>query len=138
MKNVTTVALVIAAVLVVSAVLGVKIDKNNGSIALGGTSLGPESATTTNFSWSAAATGRQIKTGSGVLGSIIIGNATAVGTLTLYDATTTGSHADHPTTTLAVINTGTLSGTYQYNVAFNRGLVAEMSVTFATSTITSQ
>lgn len=94
-------------------------------------------ATTTDYTWSATSPqGRIIKTGSGTLGSIVIGNATAVGTITLYDATTTVNGSLFGTTTLAVINTGSLSGTYTYDVGFGRGLLAVMSSTLATSTIT--
>lgn len=94
------------------------------------------SATTTDSLWASTfLQGKQIKIGTGVLGSVIIGNATAVGTLTLYDATTTTNGAIYGTTTLAVINTGTPGSTLTYNVAFSRGLLAVMSNTLATSTI---
>lgn len=93
-------------------------------------------ATTTSFNWSGFAQGVQLKTSSGVLGSIVLGNATAVGTITLYDATTTVNGAVYGTTTLAVINTGATPNTYTYDVAFSRGLLAVSSATLATSTIT--
>lgn len=72
----------------------------------------------------------------GVLGSVIITGANT-GVMNFYDATTTASHADHATTTIATIPASAAAGTYTFDVATVRGLVYDLdSGITATSTIT--
>ena len=135
MRNKIIVIFLFSVLVLINAIVIVK-SFNNTPVGSISSDAFAYTATTTDFTWANNQTNYVLKTGQGSLGSIVIGNATAVGTLYLYDATTTAAHANHATTTLAVINVGALSGTYIYDVAFTRGLVAVMSSTFATSTIT--
>lgn len=96
--------------------------------------------TTTDSTWNAAAlqTGgfKLLRNGPGILGSIIINNST-LGSFTLYDATTTVNGGVYGTTTLAKAVASVAAGTYTYDVAFSRGLIAEFqSSNVASSTIT--
>lgn len=100
-------------------------------------------ATTTDSTWNATAFPTKfkvLKTGSGYLGSVVISGATAAAGLNFYDATTTGPHANHATTSIAVLNVSSPAGTYVYNVSFARGLIVEFpsSLGAASSTITWQ
>jgi len=94
-------------------------------------------ATTTDSNWNSSA-GKLIKTGSGTLGSVVV-TLSSNAPLYLYDATTTGPHSDHPTTTLAAFSS-TTAGTYTFDVSFMRGLivVGQSSVGVASTTITSR
>ncbi len=97
-------------------------------------------STTTDATWSSRDGQKIIKTGPGVLRTVNFPVVTT-GTLELYDATTTISHANHATTTLHVFPISTVGGSYDINVAFTRGLLAVWSATaggIATSTIISE
>ena len=81
-----------------------------------------------------------LKTSFGILGSVVI---TGVGTgdLTLYNATTTNANlrAIAATSSLPVIAsfpTSTAVGNYDFDVAFNDGLLAVFTGVIGTSTIT--
>lgn len=79
-----------------------------------------------------------IKTGPGTLANVVIVNESS-GVINFYDGTTTTSHADHATKTITVIPASLAEGTYIYNVAFSRGLIADIPATatcMASSTIT--
>ena len=104
---------------------------------LGSLSNTPYKATTTDATWGSVST-KVLKTGSGYIGSVVITGATAAAGLNFYDATTTRSHADHATTSIAVINASSPAGTYTVDVAFTRGLVVEYpsAIGVASSTIT--
>lgn len=109
-----------------------------GSISSSGDAY---TSTTTDTTWNTTTfpTGLKIiKTSSGILGSVVVSGATTATVLTFYDATTTGAHANHATTTIAKINTSTVAGTYTFDVAFGRGLVVEFpsALGAASSTIT--
>jgi hypothetical protein len=124
----------LSTIAIVCAIIGGSYLGSSKSQIASASVYGPQNATTTSQAWSGA--GATIKTGPGVLGSIIVGNATAVGTITIYDATSSQSSALYGTTTLAVINTGSLSNTYIYDVAFTHGLWVVTTGAIATSTIT--
>lgn len=105
--------------------------------ALGSVNIGGEyKATTTD-----AAFGNGIKvykTGPGTLGSVVV-TLTSNAPIAFYDATTTGAHSNHATTTLAIFKT-TTAGTYTFDVSFTRGLVVDTTSTVgvASSSITSR
>jgi len=75
-----------------------------------------------------------LRTGTGLLGSVIITGAGA-GQLNLYDGTSTAAHADYATTTLVTFPLSAAAGTYTFDVVFSRGLVYEVVGTAPTSTI---
>ncbi len=98
---------------------------------------GEYSATTTDSTWSTATTKcKDTLTGKLTLGSIIV-TKTSNATLIVYDATTTGPHADHATTTIASFPLTTV-GEYTFDVAVQRGLcvVVDTTVGVASTTIT--
>lgn len=99
----------------------------------------PYKATTTDNFGSVSVGGfKRLKTGSGVLGSLIITNSTA-GSLNFYDATTTVNGGVYGTTTLAKIAPSLAAGTYIFDVAFTKGLLVEFqSTNVASGTITYQ
>ena len=81
-----------------------------------------------------------LKTSFGILGSVIITGAGA-GDLTLYNATTTNANlrATAATSSLPVIASfpaNTAVGNYDFDVAFNDGLLAVFTGVIGTSTIT--
>lgn len=78
-----------------------------------------------------------LKTGPGVLEHIVITNETA-GSFNVYDATSTNTnHRNHATTTIAKISASLAEGSYDFQVAFARGLLIEFqSTNIASSTIT--
>lgn len=102
----------------------VAIDKFGG---LSGTT-GSFSTTTNATSWTQATRQQVLKVGEGKLACFTTTDSTT-GTLQLSDGTTTVSHADYATTTLAVIAASAAETTYCYNGAFNRGLVASWDST---------
>lgn len=114
---------------------------HNGSSLLGYGSVSEASySTTTSSSWNTAAatTGgfKLLKTGSGMLDSVIITNESA-GSFTLYDATTTVNGAVYGTTTLAKVYASMAEDSYHYGTWFNYGLIVEFqSSNVASSTIT--
>lgn len=86
-------------------------------------------ATTTNATtWSQSTREQVLKVGAGKLACFTTTDSTT-GTLQLSDGTTTITHANHATTTLAVIAASAAETTYCYNGAFNRGLVASWDST---------
>lgn len=94
--------------------------------------------TTTDSTWSSLNGEKILKNGPGILGIVNIPNANA-GTLCLYDGTTTQTHANYATTSMGCFATNATAGSYQYNTAFARGLVAVWSATalgISSSTIT--
>lgn len=92
--------------------------------------------TTDQFGTVAVGGSKVLKTGPGVFEHVVITNETA-GSFNVYDATTTGPHADHATTTLAKISASLAEGTYDFELAFSRGLLVEFqSTNVASSTIT--
>ena len=85
---------------------------------------------------------RLIKTGQGVLGSVVITGGTGTGIWNIYNATTsiitnrTGQVATS-TILLASFPAGTAAGTYTFDIEYTTGLLIELeSGVMATSTIT--
>lgn len=71
------------------------------------------------------------------LGSIVV-TLTSNAPLYIYDATTTGPHSDHATTSIAMFKTTTV-GTYTFDIRAKRGIcvvAGESSVGTASTTIT--
>lgn len=108
--------------------------------AVGAVEIGNEyQATTTDATWSTATTRcKDTLTGNKTFGSIVVA-LTSNADIYVYDATTTGPHSDHPTTTIAAFPS-TAAGTYTYDVKLKRGLcvVVDTTVGVASSTITSR
>ena len=100
-----------------------KTKETNNSFALQGELNGTNKATTTGATWDPMRF-KVLKTGSGQLSMVTITKSTA-GIINFYDATTTGSHADHATTTVGVIEASAPATTYFYYAGFSRGLIAE-------------
>lgn len=74
--------------------------------------------------------------GSGTLGSVVV-TVTGTGSLTLYDGTTTLSHPDWATTTLAYFAGSPTVGTYTFDAVFQKGLLVQFGAgTVASTTIT--
>jgi hypothetical protein len=73
--------------------------------------------------------------GQGTLGSVVITGANA-GTFVLYDATSTMTNTEWATTTLATFPTNAATGTYTFDVIFQKGLLLDYVTGMATSTIT--
>lgn len=104
-------------------------------IVAGSVNYGSEyQSTTTDATWNT--NNNLVVSGTGVLGSVVI-TLTSNAPLVFYDATTTGPHSDHATTTIASFKT-TTAGTYVFDAYFTRGLVVETASTVgkASSTIT--
>lgn len=106
-----------------------------GSVSLGSDYV----ATTTRESLSGVAmvTKSLTPTGqltNGVFGAFVITGANT-GIVNFYDATTTGPHSDHATTTLASFPASTAANTYTFDAAYHRGLLVEIIGTVSTSTI---
>jgi hypothetical protein len=76
-----------------------------------------------------------IQSGQGTLGSVIVTKVGSVGTLTIYDATSSSS-GNIATTTIASIPTNIAVGTYTFDVSFQNGLLIEGLATMGSSTIT--
>lgn len=68
-----------------------------------------------SYAYIATATTTQVKTGAGVLHSIVLGE-TAAGSIKIID-NTTGT-----TTNLAELKASVVEGVYEFNVAFSTGL----------------
>ena len=138
MKNISKIILSSIGVLLV--LFGVVYVNNLGDERVMGSISGSGdayNATTTNYLMPTNyPQGVALKIGQGILGSVVISNATAVGTLDIYDATTTINGAVYGTTTLAQFNTGATSGTYTFDVAFSKGLLIIPSAMLASSTVT--
>lgn len=103
--------------------------------SFGSVSNGSEyNATTTDATWNTVA--NTVVTGTGTLGSVIV-TLTSNAPIAFYDATTTGPHSDHATTTIATFKT-TTAGTYVFDAIFTRGLVVDTGSTVgkASTTIT--
>lgn len=115
--------------------------QSNAPSTLGSIGDGQAYNATSTSDWGIATVGafKLLKSGSGVLGSVVITNATA-GSFNIYDATTTvngGQGAFYSTTTLSKIGASVAAGTYTYDVSFNKGLIIEFqSTNIASSTIT--
>lgn len=83
-----------------------------------------------------------VKSGQGVLGSIVISSSTA-GTLNIYDGTnmavrtfsgaTTSVATTTATTTVALFGASSANGTYTFDTAFTRGLTVMPSTNFVGS-----
>ena len=114
-------------------------------VAMGSVNVANEySATTTDATWSTATTrckdtfATTTSLGSKTLGSVIV-TKTSNATLNIYDATTTGPHSDHATTTIASFPLTTV-GTYIFDVTASRALcfVVDTTVGVASTTITTR
>lgn len=115
--------------------------KNNDTPKLGfGIDGGSLSTTTESFGTGAAYESQVLKTGAGVLDNVVVTLTSNAGLL-LCNATTTGSQMGtvFSTTTqcFSTFKTTTV-GTYDYNVAFSKGLIAisNTAVGMASTTIT--
>lgn len=96
-------------------------------------------ATTTDATWSVATTQcKDTLIKNKTLGSVII-TKTSNAVMNIYDATTTGPHSDHATTTIASFPLTTV-GTYTFDVNAVRGLcvVVDITVGVASTTITTR
>ena len=81
-----------------------------------------------------------LKTGSGVLGSVVVTGA-AAGPIYFYDATTTNVllRTNQPATSSiirATLPASIVAGTYTFDVNYVNGLIVEMQGTIPTTTIT--
>lgn len=130
--------LVAGAVMIGFLMFSVISDKANTAYA--SVAIGNEyKATTTDATWSTATTQcKDTLTGSKTLGSIIV-TKTSNAVINIYDATTTASHSNHATTTIASFPLTTV-GTYTFDVTATRGLcvVVDTTVGVASSTITTR
>lgn len=136
-KNLVITLIVIAIVGVIFALSG-----QEGPKKLGGGSVfgGAYTATTSQQNWVDATQFHLLKSGPGVLGSVVITLSSAT-TFNLYDATTTVNGGIYGTTTLAKFGASVGAGTYVFDAAFARGLIIEYpagQVTPASTTITIQ
>lgn len=73
--------------------------------------------------------------GFGTLGSVIVTGPNS-GIINFYDGTTTTSHADSATTTIAIFPSGMATGTYTFDAKYVKGLIIETSGLNATATVT--
>jgi len=107
--------------LVVGLLLVIWTTAGKPKLNLGSSSVGNDYyATTTDTNFTAS--GQLLKKGPGTLGSVVVTLGSAAG-LEFYDATTTSSHSNHATTSLALFKTTATAGTYTFDVEFTRGLV---------------
>ncbi|EFX61749.1 hypothetical protein DAPPUDRAFT_121050 [Daphnia pulex] len=97
--------------------------QSDKELSLAGALNGTNKATTTGATWDPMRF-KVLKTGTGSLSQVVITNSTA-GIINFYDATTTGSHIDHATTTIGIIEASAGETTYFFDAGFSRGLVAE-------------
>ena len=127
----------VAVILIV--IIGVALKDDSTETSLGSISVGSSYQSTTTYSNGAAVTPnwRVIKEGQGVFGSVVITGATA-GTMRFYDATSTVTNTEWPTTTLAVFPASTAVGTYTFDSNFFKGLLVEFSslILVPTTTVT--
>lgn len=110
----------------------------NSQRAIGSVTVGNEyTATTTDSNWSANSCKQDLVKYKS-LGSVIV-TLTSNAPLEIYDATTTGPHADHATTSVAMFKTTTV-GNYTFDVGLKRGLcvVGASTVGVASTTITTR
>lgn len=134
MSKLQTILLTLAITSTVFAI--VLISRPQTVTKFGGVNYGSEmqSTTTRDFAGTALTT-RVLKTEPGALGSITITGANT-GIIRIFDATTTGEHSLHATTTLAEIPASAAAGTYVFDVIATRGIVFEVVSGLApTSTI---
>ena len=94
-----------------------------------------QSTTTRPVSGVALTSPTVLSLGQGVFGSVVITGA-ATGVINIYDGTTTASHSNRATTTLATFPASTAAGTYVFDVQYLDGLIYEVVGTVGTSTIT--
>lgn len=115
---------------VASLFITFKVTPRAGSVSLGSEYL----STTTDATWNSSY--NTVVSGPGTLGNVVV-TLTSNAPIAFYDATTTGPHSDHPTTTIAAFRT-TTAGTYVFDAVFTRGLVVETVSTVgkASTTIT--
>lgn len=134
MKKFSTLSTIIIASILIAIVFILFSRISNTSPILGSIQDGMAyNSTTTDSTWSSSAV-RMIKTSNGTLGSVIITGATAGAIFELRDATST---IDAASTSIAKFTATAVSGTYTFDVSFNRGLAANMtSGTIASTTIT--
>jgi mannose/fructose/N-acetylgalactosamine-specific phosphotransferase system component IID len=129
-------AVILGSILLTAFLLVWNTQRAQGSVEF--QSSGYYSTSTRSMPTGAALTNlTKLRTGSGILGSVVITGAGA-GQITLYDATTTNSslRTKLATTTIVNIPASTAAGTYTFDVVFNDGLIFEYSGTAPTSTIT--
>lgn len=122
LKNKFLAAAAIIAVLMLGLVFAFSIkDKPaSGSVMIGGEYQG----TTTTSMLTASTT--VVYIGSGVLGSVVVTvPQLGTGSFFLYDGTTTTSHPDWSTTTLASFTSGSTAGTYTFDMSVRKGLIFE-------------
>lgn len=108
------------------------------AVPFSGVNYGNEyrATTTRTFTGGTLASYKVLSDQPGALGSIVITGANT-GIIRFYDATTTGAHSDHATTTIAEIPASTVAGDYIFDAVTTRGLVYELvSGLTPTTTIT--
>jgi hypothetical protein len=95
-------------------------------------------ATTTDADWNSQTCKAPLAATNKVLGSVIV-TLTSNAPFAIYDATTTGPHSDHATTSIALFTT-TTAGTYTFDVVAKRGIciVGASTVGVASTTITTR
>lgn len=117
---------IVLVVIIVSATAITLVDKNYQPKKVLGEAEGQSYGFSTTTSQSmVTATGFQLlRSGSGILGRVIITLPTAT-TFNLYDATTTVNGGIYGTTTLAKFGSNAGAGTYMFDIPFSRGLIIE-------------
>lgn len=125
MKNLTVGQKILSAIIGLFALLGVYTAAPLGNVA----DNAVMSATTTSSSW--AGIKNQIKSTSGILGSVIIASTTptsSIGSVMLLKNAT--STTDISSTTIAVVGYTTSPQNFPYNMSFSRGLIVEAGTGF--------
>lgn len=122
--------LIIAGVALILSAFGVKEVKEQvlGSVQDG---QGYYSTTTVDSTWPSATAFKRLKTGRGILGSIVVGSTSAATasypSLKCYDSSVSTSTAS---STIATIASAAAGATYTFDAAFNAGLYCEAPVGF--------
>ena len=122
--------------LAITVLLALSIFTGNGVTSIGSVSVSDEYQSIQTGA--GLANGTVLKPVPGVLGSVVV-TTTAVGTLTIYNATTSNvtlrAGATSTLEILAVLSNPT-AGTYTYDVEADQGMIVDFSGTQASTTIT--
>lgn len=142
MKSNTLNSVLLAAILLVGVFIASYLGSFRTLPAIGSVTQGNDYySTSTRTANGVAMAGTQlIKGSSGALGSVVITGA-AVGSITFYDATTsdvTKRAATMSSTSIQIadVTFSLVAGTYVFDVAYGRGLLAVLNSTAPTTTIT--
>jgi hypothetical protein len=124
MKNALAFSVLLVAVLIVGGLVLVKPAGEVAILGAGGDAFAYKHYTSVNAS---STKGTVVFGGAGVLGAMTVGSSSAATKVIIYDGASTA------TSGMSVIATfvGTLTpGTYDFNVAVNKGVVVELPATF--------